>query len=157
MTFQSKYDVEKHPRTIAALARRGLTNEQIAHDLGISTRTLSRWTRDSDAVRLALRENKLIADSEVEDALRKRALGYTYTEKRVMRSGKKGEERIEVTEKEVAADVTACIFWLKNRNREAWRDVQGREITGADGKPLLEMTDEEALQRVTRILQRAKG
>jgi len=156
MPSKGKYDSKKHPDTIAALARRGLTQEQIAHDLRISWRTLTTWKKRYVAVDQALTEGKAIADGQVEKALYRRACGYSYLEKKRVKLPD-GTIRTESTKKEVAPDVTAQIFWLKNRNREAWRDVQGREITGADGKPLLEMTDEEALQRVTRILQRAKG
>ena len=34
----------------------------------------------------------------------------------------------EVTE-EVAPDTTACIFWLKNRQREHWRDKTEHDVT----------------------------
>jgi hypothetical protein len=39
-------------------------------------------------------------------------------------------------EKFYPPDTTACIFWLKNRQREQWRDVQRHEVTGKDGAPL---------------------
>ena len=41
----------------------------------------------------------------------------------------------EVT-KQVAPDVTAQIFWLKNRNNKRWKDVKRQEITGKDGENL---------------------
>ena len=34
-----------------------------------------------------------------------------------------------VTKKEVIPDVTAQIFWLKNRKRETWADRQNIEIS----------------------------
>jgi transcriptional regulator with XRE-family HTH domain len=155
MTFVSKYDSKRHPDTIAALARRGLTQEQIAHDLGITGRTFSTWKKQYAAVDLALKEGKQIADGQVEKALYRRACGYSYMEKKRVKLPD-GTIRIETTKKEVAPDVTAQIFWLKNRNREAWRDVQGREITGKDGQPLgvSHMSDREVLERVERILKR---
>jgi len=153
-----KYDPKKYPDAIAALARRGLTDEQIAKDLGISGKTLYQWKKNYVAVSEALKEGKVLADGKVEKALYRRACGYTYIEKKTVKFPD-GTIRIENTKKEVAPDVTAQIFWLKNRNREAWRDVQGREITGADGKPLgiSHMSDREVLQRVERILKRGKG
>ena len=42
----------------------------------------------------------------------------------------------------VSPDTTACIFWLKNRNPEEWRDKMVQELTWASKKPS-EMTNEE--------------
>ena len=35
-----------------------------------------------------------------------------------------------------APDTTACIFWLKNRRPEAWRDKVETELSGPNGGPL---------------------
>ena len=35
--------------------------------------------------------------------------------------------------KHVHPDVTAQIFWLKNRNNKRWKDIKRQEITGKDG------------------------
>jgi hypothetical protein len=37
----------------------------------------------------------------------------------------------------VPPDVTAQIFWLKNRRRDEWRDKQEHEHTGKDGAALV--------------------
>ena len=47
-----------------------------------------------------------------------------------------GRIRRTVTTKEVAADTTAQIFWLKNRKPAEWRDKQNVEHTGKDGEAL---------------------
>ena len=131
-----KYDPTRHPDAIGALARRGLTDEQIAHDLKVSVKTLNVWKKKFVAVSEALKEGKIIADGQVEKALYRRACGYTYTEKKVIKLPD-GGVRSEITEKEVVPDVTAQIFWLKNRMQKEWRDVQRQEVTGAGGEPLL--------------------
>jgi transcriptional regulator with XRE-family HTH domain len=153
-----KYDPTRHPDAIGALARRGLTDEQIAKELRISKKTLSQWKKDHVAVREASKEGKVLADSEVEKALYRRACGYTYTEKKVIRLPD-GSTRSEITEKEIAPDPTSMIYWLKNRNPAAWRDVQQREITGAGGGPIQtqeidRMTDEEVLAKAKKIMER---
>ena len=73
------------------------------------------------ALSAVLKESKEVVDREVENALLKRALGYSYTE---TKTKKEGGVITEVTTivKEVVPDVTAQIFWLKNRKPETWRD-----------------------------------
>lgn len=85
------------------------------------------------ALSAALKRGKEVADVEVENALFKRAIVYRYDE--VTREAGKvmdpytGEwvdvmaETKRVT-KEVQPDVTAQIFWLKNRRPEKWCDKQ---------------------------------
>ena len=153
-----KYDAQRHPDAIAALARRGLTQEQVAHDIGISWRTLTTWKKRYVAVDQALKEGKVIADGQVEGALYRRACGYTYTEKKTTEFPD-GSQRIETTRKEVAPDTTAIIFWLKNRAPDVWRDVQRQEITGTEGGPVQVrmMTDEELVAAAEKTMKKVKG
>jgi len=83
------------------------------------------------ALSAALKRGKEVADIEIENALFKRAKGYQYDE--VTYEG--GVEVKRVT-KEVQPDVTAQIFWLKNRRPDKWRDKQSIEHTGNEGGPL---------------------
>lgn len=60
-------------------------------------------------------------DLQVENALLKRALGYDYEETvTVELTG--GRKQTRKMTKHMAADVTAQIFWLKNRRPDRWRD-----------------------------------
>lgn len=117
-------------------ARDGLTDEQIAHNIGISRGTLYDWKKAYPDISNALKRGKDVVDIEVENALLKRALGYEYTEERVEISDKDGRKVIQTT-KHVAADTTAQIFWLKNRRPDKWRDkpmptAEGNEVTIVD-------------------------
>lgn len=76
-------------------AREGLTDEQIAHNCGISTGRLYEWKKKYQKIDEALKKGKEVVDYEVENALLKRAK---------------------------AGDTTAQIFWLKNRRPDKWRD-----------------------------------
>lgn len=128
---------------LEAYARDGLTDEQIAHNMGISPATLYNYKRDHLEILEALKKGKEVVDIQVENALLKRALGYSYEEKKVEVS----EEGTKVTKtiKEVVPDTTAQIFWLKNRRSDRWRDKQDIEHSGAVNvrKVYDEMSEEE--------------
>ena len=119
--------------SIESWARDGLANYQIAANIGISENTFTKWHRKSPVIKEALKKGRRPLDFEVENALLKRAMGYTVKvkepvkvriEKQKAGEGKIVEERIEMTERElyVPPDTTAQIFWLKNRKTQYWRD-----------------------------------
>ena len=116
-------------------ARDGLIDEQIATNMGIALSTLKLWKNAHPAILAALKRGKEVIDIEVENALYKRAIGYTYNEVKEEEMPD-GRIRRTVTTKEVAADTTAQIFWLKNRKPAEWRDKQNIEHTGKDGEAL---------------------
>ena len=98
-------------------ARDGLTDEQIAKNIGINRTTLYDWKKKEDNIADALKKGKEVIDFEVENALLKRALGYEYEEETY-------ENGIltKKVKKQVPPDTTAQIFWLKNRKKEQWRE-----------------------------------
>lgn len=96
-------------------ARDGLTDEQIAHNMGIGKTALYRWKKDFEEIAKALKKGKEIVDFEVENALLKKAL---------------------------YGDTTAQIFWLKNRRPDKWRDKPGTDAKSASDNNLLEMIKE---------------
>ncbi|MEG0681335.1 MAG: helix-turn-helix domain-containing protein [Eubacterium sp.] len=109
-------------------ARDGLVDEQIVQNMGIATGTLYDWKKKYPEISEALKKGKEVVDRKVENALLKRALGYTYEEV----TYENGIETKCVT-KEVAPDTTAQIFWLKNRKPDEWRDKQNIEHSGKTG------------------------
>lgn len=108
-------------------ARDGLTDEQIANNIGISRSTLFEWRKNNQDISNALKKGKEIVDIEVENALLKRALGYTITLKE-QKVDKDGYVHDLVKDVHVPGDTTAQIFWLKNRRKQQWRDKV--EFTG---------------------------
>lgn len=113
---------------IEGWARDGLTDEQIAENAGINPATLYVWKKKYPEISETLKRGKEVVDRQVENALLKRALGYEYEEVKEKFEGNVMTERT-VTKKEVIPDVTAQIFWLKNRKREAWADRQNIELS----------------------------
>ena len=98
-------------------ARDGLTDEQIAENIGITATTLYEWKNRFPEISEALKKGKEVVDYEVENALLKKAL---------------------------EGDTTAQIFWLKNRRKERWRDKQ--EISSSvkvESNPYEGLTTEE--------------
>ena len=114
---------------LEAWARDGLTDEQIAANAGIATATLYDWKKRHPEVSEALQKGKEGVDVQVENALLKRALGYTYTETKKERTAE--GVRTTTTIKEVVPDTTAQIFWLKNRRPDRWRDKQDIHVSGS--------------------------
>ena len=110
-------------------ARDGLTEEQIAYNMGISRETLRVWKNKYSVISGTLKKGKEIVDIQVENALLKRALGYVSKEQKVTKDG----EIIEL-EKEIPPDTTAQIFWLKNRKPDKWRDKVENVNTTDDDK-----------------------
>lgn len=105
-------------------ARDGLTDEQIAHNIGISRKTLIDWKNKHSDICDALKKGKEVIDREVENALLKRAFGYEYDEI----TYEDGVMTKRVT-KQVIPDTTAQIFWLKNRKPAEWRDKAEQQQT----------------------------
>lgn len=127
---------------IEGWARDGLTDEQIASNIGIGRTTLHEWKIKYPNVANTLKSGKEIVDRNVENALYKRALGYKYKEVKTIETENGVFETI--TTKEVVPDVTAQIFWLKNRKPKEWRDKQNIEHSGSiDNNPYKELTSEE--------------
>lgn len=80
---------------IEGWARDGLTEDQIANNMGICVKTLYNWKKKSLPILQALKKGKEVVDYQVENALLKSAL---------------------------SGNVIAQIFWLKNRKKDQWRD-----------------------------------
>lgn len=102
-------------------AREGLTDEQIAKNIGVSRRTLLSWKQKFDVINKALSKGKDIYDNEVEESLLKAVHGY-YVEEVKISESQLGEKTTVTTRKYIKPDVTAIIFWLQNRCPDKWKD-----------------------------------
>lgn len=98
-------------------ARDGLTDEQIAKNIGITVSTFYEWKKKYSEISESLKKGKEVVDYEVENALLSSAL---------------------------EGNITAQIFWLKNRRPDKWRDKQKEE------------TDKTALDKLDSILKEIK-
>lgn len=87
---------------IEGWARDGLTDKQIAHNIGISHTTLYEWKKQFPELSDTLKKSKDVVDRMVENALFKNA---------------------------IEGNTTAQIFWLKNRKPDKWREKPAYEDT----------------------------
>lgn len=95
-----KWLKEENLLLLEGWARDGLTDEQIAKNMGISVKTLYRWQEQYSQICQSLKKGKEVVDYQVENALLSSAL---------------------------EGNTTAQIFWLKNRRPDKWRDKQKEE------------------------------
>lgn len=135
---------------LAAWARDGLTDEQIAHNIGISRKTLAEWKKKYSDIGDTLKKGKEIVDIEVENALYKKATGFTVEVlKPIKLKEVKYENGRKVSEKEYVQMVTeeeyhppetaAQVFWLKNRRPDKWRD-KVEAVDDATNAPIINIT-----------------
>lgn len=132
----AKYDDWLTPEGLLLIegwARDGLTKEQIAHNIGICRDTLNEWEKKFPDISDVLKKSKEVADRHVENALYKKAIGFTAIDKVVStkkvveyENGKRVRETTEPcvveVEKYFPPDTTAEIFWMKKRKPEQWGD-----------------------------------
>lgn len=145
-----KYEQWLEPEGLTLLegwARDGLTDEQIANNMGIVPSTLYAWKNKFKEISEALKSGKEVVDIQVENSLLKRALGYKYEEvtREKVTDPVTGFSCLTVTKKvtkEMAPDVTAQIFWLKNRRPDRWRD-KPLEGSGRDDGVKVELGEME--------------
>ncbi len=70
------------PKRVREHGEQGLTDAQMAKNLDVTLSTFEVWESEKPAFLEALKKGKAVADSEVENALFKRAFGYESKETR---------------------------------------------------------------------------
>lgn len=110
---------------IEGWARQGLTDEQIAKNMGIKKSTFYDWLKKYPDISESLKKGKAPVDFEVENALYKRAVGFEYEEVETLYEEVNGEKKKKVKriKRTALPDTSAIIFWLKNRKPEQWRKM----------------------------------
>lgn len=112
---KGKYQKWLEPENLILLegwARDGLTDEQIAHNIGINKATLYDWIKKYPDISDSLKKGKEVVDIQVENALLDNALN---------------------------GNITAQIFWLKNRRPDKWRDKVHEDNNG-DKDPVINIS-----------------
>ncbi|EMN6132510.1 terminase [Salmonella enterica] len=106
----------------------GHTDAELAAFFEVSEQTINAWKHAHPDFLESIKKGKQVADGNVADRLYQRAMGYVAPDIdiRVI------ENQIVETplEKHYPPDTTAAIFWLKNRQKDKWRDKQVVEHFG---------------------------
>jgi DNA-binding XRE family transcriptional regulator len=118
----------------AKLCRLGATDAELADFFAVSEQTINAWKKAHPEFLESLKEGKQLADAEIADKLYQRAQGYTHKAVKIFNDG--GKEMIVGYDEHYPPDTTACIFWLKNRRPDLWRDKHDHELAGKDGGPM---------------------
>lgn len=127
------------------LCRLGATDKQIADFFGVSEQTLNAWKKAHPSFLESLKAGKELADAEVADRLFKRATGYQHQAVKIVADAKTGAEHQVPYTEHYPPDTTACIFWLKNRRPDLWRDRVEQQLTGDAANPVVKRIELVAL------------
>ena len=130
----SKYQ-EKFAEQARKLCLLGATDKELADFFEVAEDTVHEWKKVHPEFSESVKRGKTQADADVADRLYQRAMGYEHPEVDIrVVMGAIVQTPIR---KIYAPDPTAAIFWLKNRQRDKWRDKQDHEHTGPDGAPIV--------------------
>jgi hypothetical protein len=98
----------------------GATDADLARFFEVSEMTVNNWKKNYPDFLLALKKGKEIADGAISKSLYRRGIGYTHKEEKIFCY--EGEIIRADTLKHYPPETIACIFWLKNRRPDLWRD-----------------------------------
>lgn len=115
--YRSEYAEQAHKLTLL-----GFTDEKMADFFEVEVRTIYRWKAEHDQFCQAVKAGKDDADATVASTLYRSALGGGTVTEVKEETDAEGNVVHRKTVKELPANVTAQIFWLKNRQPHAWRD-----------------------------------
>lgn len=112
----------------------GSTDDQLADLFDCDVATLNRWKKKYPTFRASIKKGKDVADAEVVDLLFQRATGYSHPDVDIKVINNKIVKTALV--KHYPPDTAAAIFWLKNRQKEKWRDKIEHSVGGDKDNPI---------------------
>lgn len=119
---------EEYCEQVRKLCLLGATDKEIADFFNIQESTLNLWKQKYPIFMESIKKGKDIADMNVAEKLYMKAIGYEQEAVKIFQF--QGEEVIVPYIEKVQPDTTSAIFWLKNRQRDKWRDKQDVEHSG---------------------------
>ena len=134
---------EAHAKRAHKLALLGLTDLEMARFFEVAESTFHLWKRKHPEFSESLKRGKEHADTEVAESLYKAAIGDGVVTETKVQTDSDGNVISSIKEnRQIPPSVSAMIFWLKNRQRDKWRDRFDHEAE-IDFAPM----DFEALSR----------
>ena len=132
----------EYARQARFMCKLGATDLDLAEWFGVSIRVIVRWRVVYPNFGKSLTVGKDEFDDRVERTLAMRAVGYTYDAEKIFCN--EGDVTRVPYREHALPDVTACIFWLKNRRPDKWRERSGSGNNGSGGVINITITQEEA-------------
>lgn len=122
----SKYRAE-FVEQATKLCNLGATDEQLAEFFQVDSDTIDNWKISHPDFFRAINTAKENWDFAIERTLFQKARGFHYKAEKVMQY--EGEVIHAQYKEYCPPDTASIIFWLKNRQRARWRDVQDHNST----------------------------
>lgn len=119
----------------------GADDKQLADFFGVEEKTVNNWKIAYPKFLQSLKDGKDVADANVAKSLYNRATGYTHDDVHI--SNYQGEITVTEIKKHYAPDPTSMIFWLKNRQKDKWRDKTDHEHSGEIKMPAIILKKKE--------------
>lgn len=124
----TKYKPEFHPQLAFRMSLLGADLDRVADAFEIPSGTLDEWISRYPELSDSLRRGRDRADAEMAASLYHRGKGLTITEETAVKH-RDGTVEIVKLRRQLPPDPVSMIFWLKNRQREQWRDVSDHKHT----------------------------
>lgn len=115
-------ELEQKASQIEKLCMIGATDTEIAMFFDVTIGTLQVWRSQSESVANALKIGKVPSDQRVERSLFDRAVGCERPMIKVFFNPRTGQVIEHQYMEKYPPDPLSCIFWLKNRRPDVWRE-----------------------------------
>lgn len=112
----------------------GATDKQLAEYFEVSEATINNWKKEYPQFLESIMNGREKADAEIAASLYHRAKGYSHPDVHV--SNYQGVVTLTELTKHYPPDTQAASLWLRNRQKDRWRDKQEMEHSGKDGGPI---------------------
>jgi hypothetical protein len=133
---------EEYCEQVEKLCKLGATDKEIADFFDVVESTINLWKLEHPKFSESIKKGKTLADANVADRLYQRAMGYTHDAVKIFPSGGEAEDSegnkvkgplIVPYQEHYPPDTVAAIFWLKNRQKDKWRDKQEVDVRTPEG------------------------
>lgn len=109
----------------------GATDNDLAEAFSVSEVTINTWKKKHPKFFEAIKRGKSNADAMVAESLFKRAMGYSHPAVKIFSC--EGATFEHAYTEHYPPDTAACIFFLKNRQPEKWRDKPEMTVNVTNG------------------------
>lgn len=150
----TKYKSE-YCEQVEKLCKLGATDKEIAEFFEVSEDTIHEWKHVHKEFSESLKAGKALADANIAERLYQKAMGFEHDseEIKVVSDGQgEGSSIVRVPVRKIyPPDTTAAIFWLKNRQKDKWRDKTEQDITSKGESINKPMSDDQFNQIVNML------